>query len=122
MIVDPDNSDIVLVSTYGSRSTGSRIYRSDDGGSTWVKDILLNMLILLLECNQIISSPNDFNIQYAAVNGIGVLRSEDGGISWSNPGGIGLASTVSYDNEDGIMSSGAGGTFGRIGTSCISSE
>ncbi len=114
VIVDPDNSDIVLVSTYGSRNTGSRIYRSDDGGLTWSERYFIASGQSTTGVQQIISAPNDFSIQYAAVNGIGVLRSVDGGISWSNPGGIGLAAGVSYDNADGIIDASAGGSFDRI--------
>ncbi len=110
IIVDPNNSDVVVISTDGSSQTGSRIYKSTDGGLNWNERYHTQTTTI----QQIIQSPSDFNIQYAALNGTGVLRSIDGGSSWSNPGGIGLASTIAYDNENGILNDGGGGTFGRL--------
>ena len=107
LLVDPDNSDIVVISTVGGG--GSYIFKTVDGGSNWT---LVSTGAARIQ--QIIAAPSDFNIQYAAVRGVGVLKSVDAGSSWSNPGGIGLGSTVAYDNEDGIYGAGGGGNFARL--------
>ena len=108
IISDPNDSDIVLISTEGSNGT-SKIYKSTDGGLSWVQRYNASSVI-----QQIIASPSDFNIQYAAINGVGVMRSVDAGSSWTNPGGIGMITTLSYDNEDGILQGSGGGNFGRL--------
>ncbi len=112
LIVDPNNSDIVVVSTVDANATWgeprSFIFKTTNGGTSWSKVSESTSRI-----QQIISAPSDFNIQYAAVNGEGVLRSIDAGSSWTNPGGIGLGSTIAYDNEDGIISS-SSGSFARL--------
>ena len=107
LLVDPDNSDIVVISTVGGG--GSYIFKTTNGGNSWTQTATG-----LSRIQQIIAAPSDFNIQYAAVNGVGVLKSVDAGSSWTNPGGIGLGGTVSYDNEDGILGGGGGGNFARL--------
>lgn len=106
LLVDPDNSDIVVISTVGGGN--SYIFKTVDGGLNWTLSATGAARI-----QQIIAAPSDFNIQYASVRGVGVLKSIDAGSSWTNPGGIGLGTTVAYDNEDGILS-GSGGNFARL--------
>ena len=107
LIVDPNNSDVVVISTVGGGS--SFIFKTIDGGTSWTKVSESPARI-----QQIIAAPSDFNIQYAVQRGLGVIRSIDAGSSWANPGGIGLAGTVSYNNEGGIIGGGGGGAFGRL--------
>ena len=107
LLVDPENSDNVVISTVGGG--GSYIFKTTNGGNSWTQTATG-----LSRIQQIIAAPSDFNIQYAAVNGVGVLKSVDAGSSWTNPGGIGLGGTVSYDNEDGILGGGGGGNFARL--------
>ena len=116
LLVDPDNSDIVVISTVGTTTSPtsgasvsvSNIFKTVDGGSNWNEVATSSARI-----QQIIAAPSDFNIQYAAVRGVGVLKSVDAGSSWSNPGGLGLGSPISYDAEEGILGSGSG-NFGRL--------
>ena len=107
LIVDPNNSEIVVISSVGGG--GSFIFKTIDGGTSWTKVFESTARI-----QQIIAAPSDFNIQYGVQRGVGVIRSIDAGSSWANPGGIGLAGTVAYNNDGGILSGGGGGAFGRI--------
>ena len=107
LIVDPNNSDVVVISTVGGGS--SFIFKTIDGGTSWTKVSESPARI-----QQIIAAPSDFNIQYAVQRGLGVIRSIDAGSSWSNPGGIGLGGTLSYNNDEGIIGGGGGGAFGRL--------
>ena len=90
--VDPDNPDNVVVATQGPRTRfsfenkiyNSSIFRSTDGGLTFSKSYSIPMTrggkgrIQDLQ-----AKPDDFNIQIASVNEIGILRSIDGGITWN---------------------------------------
>ena len=63
------------------------IYRSTDGGSTW--EIVFNGTARV---QQIIADPTDFSIQYATINGQGIVKSTDAGLTW---GGTGLGLSAS---------------------------
>jgi hypothetical protein len=81
VIVNPANVNVLLASTApSSLSTGqtSKIMRSSDGGNSWTM-VYQNTN----EVEQLIASPADFNIQYAAINGVGVAKSIDGGATWN---------------------------------------
>lgn len=80
VIVDPNNPDVVLVSTISNRWKPyvSHILKSVDGGSTWVSVFDAE----LGEIEQIIASPTDFSKLYASQNGIGILYSSDTGDTW----------------------------------------
>lgn len=82
IIVDPNDANILLVCTSNDPLWGKRfnsgILKSIDGGITWTKNYSG-----LAYVQQIISNPNDFNVQYAAVNGFGVVKSVDAGDTWS---------------------------------------
>lgn len=105
MAVDPTNPDIVVV------ATGTGIYRTTNGGANWaqVSDILL---IQDLKVN-----PTNFNIQYAAQNGVGVLKSIDAGQTWSlsnagmSPSGR-IEIAVSPSNTNRLIASCEGGLSG----------
>lgn len=71
VIVDPADEDIVVAAT----NTG--IFRTENGGTDWTQTSTLTGI------QDLKASPTDFNIQYAARNGVGVLKSTNGGISWS---------------------------------------
>ncbi|MBN8707564.1 MAG: T9SS type A sorting domain-containing protein [Bacteroidetes bacterium] len=71
IIVDPDNADILIV------ATRSGIYRTENGGESFAQ-VYSNSNSTL----QIVVQESNFNIQYAAVDGFGVVRSVDGGKTW----------------------------------------
>ena len=70
--VSPTDPDIVVVATNWG------IYRSTDGGDSFDQVYDSNARVQDLRAN-----PDNFNIQYAAVNAQTVLRSTDGGITWA---------------------------------------
>ncbi|MCB0496534.1 MAG: T9SS type A sorting domain-containing protein [Cyclobacteriaceae bacterium] len=86
VIVDPSNENIVLICTSNLADYESGIYKSIDGGVSWTNTYLLNTTSRGVQ--QIIATPGNFNIQYAASNGVGVLKSTNAGDSWqlSNTG------------------------------------
>jgi len=92
MVVDPNNENIVVVSTVASFRTKpgtnrkSTIYRTTDGGQNWIKvfeneipeqgDPAANSI------QQIIANPKNFNTLYATVHSNGVLKSVNAGVTW----------------------------------------
>ncbi|NNE28546.1 MAG: T9SS type A sorting domain-containing protein, partial [Saprospiraceae bacterium] len=87
IIVDPADPDIVLACGNGFPPFQSAIYRSIDGGSTW--EIVFNGTARV---QQIIADPADFNIQYATINGQGIVKSTDTGLTWAGTG-LGLSAS-----------------------------
>ncbi len=81
IIVDPANPNIVLAATRGTLSLDfmSSIFRSTNGGASWTKVYTSSRSV-----QQIIASPNSFNIQYATLNGFGAIKSTDAGLTWQN--------------------------------------
>ena len=84
IIVDPNNPDIVVAATQTNvsrpRTSRSSIFRSEDGGQSF-------SLVLTSEEGRIQdlrAKPDDFNVQFATVNGRGIWRSTDGGKTWEN--------------------------------------
>ena len=76
IIVDPNNPDIVVA------VTNTSIFRSEDGGQSF-------STVLANDENRgriqdLRAKPDDFNVQFATVNGTGILRSTDGGKTWEN--------------------------------------
>lgn len=121
IIVDPNNTDIVLAAV--SETSGKifqpdlrcAIYKSIDGGASWAEKHVVNRRI-----QDLTFDPNDFSVQFASVNGIGVLKSVDGGETWElkgteiiSNGRIELAiapsnTTRIYAAVQGIVSNGFG--------------
>jgi len=94
IIVDPNDENIVLVCSNGDYTSngpndGSResgIFRSVDGGDSWTQVYDPETIFGSTTDNriqQIIANPDDFNEIYGAVNEIGVIKSSDGGLTWS---------------------------------------
>ena len=115
LIVDPRNSDVVLVAALGHAFGPNQergIFRTTDGGKTWTK-------VLAKDENtggiDVVFDPNNSNIVFAALwqarrlpwflnsggPGSGLYRSEDNGVTWKQLEGNGLP----------------GGILGRIGVS-----
>ena len=94
VVVDPDNPDLVLAC--GNDKTGrngqdsgprkSGIYRSTNGGESWTlvfdPDIFFGMTTDN-RVQQIVATPGNFNVLYAAVNRMGVIKSTNAGQTWS---------------------------------------
>jgi len=78
IIVDPANKNIVLASTLKIASGNSYIFKTTNGGTSWTQVQQGNGNI-----QQILASPSNFNIQYAAVRGNPMLKSTDAGDNWS---------------------------------------
>lgn len=80
IIVDNNDPDIVIVcSTQGDwdRDFNSGIYKSTDGGASWLQTYSADSWI-----SQVIADPDDFSIIYAAKWASGMLKSTDGGDTW----------------------------------------
>ena len=86
ILVDPADENVVIA------LTNSGIYRSTTGGDSWGQVFNIGTRI-----QHIIANPQNFNILYAAANGVGILKSIDAGQNWqpietlSNAGRIELA-------------------------------
>lgn len=89
MLVDPQNPDIVLASTTAGRyklgvSNTSNIFKSTDGGQTWTE--VYNETSIsggrVKKVLQLVETPGNFNVLYAAVDEKGVLKSTDAGDNW----------------------------------------
>jgi hypothetical protein len=70
LLVDPTNGQLLHVRAQNG------IYRSVDGGASW-------QLSLAAAASHLVMAPNDPNVLYAGVPGLGVLRTRDGGASGS---------------------------------------
>lgn len=86
VIVDPNDEDILLICTSNTADYESGIYKSVDGGASWSNTYLINSTSRGIQ--QIVATPGNFDVQFAASNGIGVLKSIDAGDTWqvSNTG------------------------------------
>jgi photosystem II stability/assembly factor-like uncharacterized protein len=123
IIVDPDDEDIVLASAgpgfyyqnFSTLAPTSKIHRSTDGGVTWdvVYDAGLNSV------EQIVANPLNFNTQYATINNTGVIKSVDGGQTWSDASnGIGpvgrMELAVAPSDTSIVYFSAEGGSSGSV--------
>jgi photosystem II stability/assembly factor-like uncharacterized protein len=97
VIVDPENENIVFAAvsanfyeTYSNSTNGEsfgRIYKTTDGGNTWqlVYDEPWGNRI-----QQIINQPNNFDVQYAMINEVGVIKTVDAGENWTKVLGLSI--------------------------------
>lgn len=72
MLINPSNADVLVIAT----NTG--VYKTSNGGSTWSNTLSPGNRVQDLRMNH-----NNFNTQYAAVNGVGIYRSGNGGSTWT---------------------------------------
>jgi photosystem II stability/assembly factor-like uncharacterized protein len=90
ILVDPTDPDVVVISTTTGRykadiSPSSSIFRSTDGGTSWTEvhtetgaDGWSTPRV-----QQLVADPADFSIQYATVDGKGIMKSTDAGLTWN---------------------------------------
>ena len=111
IIVNPEDENTLLVATSENRYFDddpgtNHIYKSTDGGVSWEETYTSNFVI-----GQLIFQPDDFNIQYAAINNGTVLKSTDGGESWGTPVKIKISP---IDSETGTFDLLENPDIGRI--------
>lgn len=69
--VSPTNANVLVVAS----ATG--IHKSNDGGTTWTQHATFSYI------EDLRATPGNFNIQYAARNGVGIYKSIDAGVTWT---------------------------------------
>ncbi|WP_232455882.1 T9SS type A sorting domain-containing protein [Polaribacter sp. SA4-10] len=72
IIINPNDKNNVLI------ATESGIYRTINGGGSWTVTYNSSGIVQDLDAD-----PTDFNIQYGSVRNLGIVRSTDGGLTWS---------------------------------------
>ncbi len=83
IIVDPGDENTVILTSRNSLWVGgsqTAIYKTTDGGLSWDRKYEASGKRL----DDLDHDPSDFNIQYAASLGSGVLKSTDAGETWLN--------------------------------------
>jgi photosystem II stability/assembly factor-like uncharacterized protein len=83
IIINPNDENEVLVCTRSKRIGGtrvSRIYKTTDGGITWISALSRSNTLI----QQLVASPDDFNVLYATLNNVGVYKSTNAGNSWTS--------------------------------------
>ena len=68
---------VVAASNYNKSSRVSNLLRSTDGGVSWSSVYTIGGTI-----TQVIAKPDDYNIQLAAINNFGIIKSTDAGLTW----------------------------------------
>jgi photosystem II stability/assembly factor-like uncharacterized protein len=84
--VDPADGQVVLAASHAccSSTFDGAIWRSADGGASWTAVVSGGG-----DGTQVLFDPSNGQVAYAAVNGQGVLRSTDGGLTWAPRNGSG---------------------------------
>jgi len=97
ILINPKNADEVIVGVVGHLYTPNKqrgIFKTTDGGKTWQKTLFINNKTGVID---IMASPNNFNIQFAATwqkdrkawnfdgsgVGSGIYKSSDAGSTWT---------------------------------------
>lgn len=108
MVVSPSDPNIVVVAATNG------IYRTTDGGTSWSRVFGADNSFV----QDLKADPSNFNIQYAAQNEVGVLKSTDGGQTWAlantgmSPNGR-VEIAVSPVNTSRLFASAEGGLSGE---------
>jgi photosystem II stability/assembly factor-like uncharacterized protein len=100
--VQPDNPDVVWVgtgesNTRNSVSFGDGVYRSNDGGKTWVHVGLKDTQYI----SRILISPSNPEVVYVAAVGHAFGPNEERGVFMTSDGGKTWQKTLYIDNEHG---------------------
>jgi len=108
VIIDPRNSDVVLVAALGHAygpNPDRGVYRTADGGKTWTKVLYKDEKTGAID---VVFDPNNPNVVFAALYevqrtpwslssggpGSGFYRSVDGGLTWKHLEGHGLPTSI----------------------------
>lgn len=103
IVFDPVNPNIMYAGT-GDPDTpftvfvGNGIYKSTDGGNTWV-NLGLNQMGII---TQVLIDPNNTSIMYASAMGVPMVRDFNRGIYKSTNGGLNWTQVLSINNETGV--------------------
>ena len=86
VIVDPNNPNVIFLGTgelnySGDSQYGDGIYKSGDGGLTWLQ--VASSTIVGNRCSQMAIDPTNSTIVYFAGN-LGVFKSINSGLNWTN--------------------------------------
>jgi len=115
IIVDPNNENVLLAAAapipdnlvYAAET--SKIYRSTDGGQSWETVYESPYPIY-----QLIGQKGNFNVLYAGIREVGVLKSEDSGLTWNTSnngiGQVGRVELAISENNPNILYASAQGT------------
>lgn len=76
LLVDPTDADIVVA------ATNQGVFRTIDGGTTWTRTFARPVGAGDGRLQQVVASPDDFNILYASANAVGIYKSLDAGQTW----------------------------------------
>jgi photosystem II stability/assembly factor-like uncharacterized protein len=79
-------------SCYGGVFGSQGVWKSVDGGSSWTRVLGPAQMGFVSSVHDLLRSPNDPNVLYAAVNGSGIWKTIDGGTTWNQLSG-GLPTT-----------------------------
>ncbi len=115
LVINPADANMVVAAT----STG--IFRTINGGDSWTQ--VSNRLYI----EDLRMTPGNFNIQYAAQYGVGVIKSTDGGVTWAlsnagmNPNGR-IEIAVSPVNTSRLFASAEGTLAGSESDLYISND
>ncbi len=88
VIVDKNNANTLYVTLgdynyYISLSNNMGVYKSTDGGATWSATGLNSQLSAGLRIYEMVISPSNSNVLFAATNN-GLMRTTNGGTNWSS--------------------------------------
>lgn len=101
IIVDPNNENILLAATSSNPNAignYSKIWKSTDGGMNWQKKVDS----ISAKIQQIISDPQDFNIQYATIDRGVIIKTTNAGENWHIS--LNLSSSTSFGRVEMAIS------------------
>ncbi len=78
LVLNPLNSQHLIIGCAGAPENGAGIYETRDGGKTWT---LLNSEPIFLNLRHLVADPRNFRTLYLAARG--VFKSTDGGRTWA---------------------------------------
>ncbi len=103
ILINPNNTDELVVGVVGhlySKNDERGIFKTTDGGKTWIKALFVNSQSGIIE---VAVAPNNYNLMYASSwdkdrkswdfrgsgDGSGIYKSMDAGMTWNLVSGVG---------------------------------